>query len=85
MILLPLQILTKEALDLEASIGSNAEILCDTHVPTRNTVSILEKTIEVRSLYSRVVCAGVAKLVVFCRIVYGMRLPSPSTNSKRKS
>ena len=49
---LPLQILTKKALDLEASVGSNAEVLCDTYVPTRNIVSTLKKMVEVRSSYS---------------------------------
>ena len=82
---LPLQISTKKALDLEASAASNAEILCDSYVPTRYTVSILEKIIGLRSLQSRVVCAGIAKLVVFYRIKYGMRSPSTSAISERIS
>ena len=77
--------LTKKALDLEASNGTNAEILCNTYIPTRSTVSIPEKMIELRSLYSRVVCAGIAKLVVFYKIVYGMRFPSTAGIPERKS
>ena len=38
--LAPLQMLTNKAPDLEASIASDAEILCDSHVPIRSTVSI---------------------------------------------
>lgn len=48
-------------------------------------MSILEKVFELPSFYSRVICAGVAKLVVFYRIVYGMCFPSTSTASEGKS
>ena len=48
-------------------------------------MSILDEKIELRSLYSRVVCAGVAKLVVFYKIVYGMHFPSTAATPERKS
>lgn len=67
------------SIDLETSVDTNAEDLCGSAIPTRSTVGILEKPFTIILTSPSVVGAGIAKLVVFNRIVHGMCvLPSPT-------